>query len=128
MATNVVRMPARRKREPHAILIQFDRQFIQGRVLKGYVGKAAPRWFRIDVEWLWRRPFSELSIAERGALVTLIMMVMRSRDAFDQGMAETTWRELRWHGVTEKILRRLCSNFAQLTISVVTETGEVKDL
>ena len=115
------------KRERFVYLIQAKPEWLH-ELTKGYRGKSSPSWWAYPTNWIWKPPYCDLSLVQRGALVTLISMFCRDRDAFNQGCFETHRKELRLHGLTDRVLRGISDNFEQIQISVISESGEIKNL
>jgi hypothetical protein len=125
----VVDHPARGgKRERHIYLVQADRQWLHSLTHRSYLGRSGPTWWAYPTDWLWKPPYSELPLVLRGALATLVCMFCRSRDAYNEAAFETTRKELRMLGLTDRVLREISANFAQIQITRLSGSGEIKDL
>lgn len=118
----------RHKRERHIYLLQADSQWLHTLTHRSYLGKSGPTWWAYPTKWIWTPPYCELSLVQRGALVTLICMFCRDRDAYNSGAFETHRKELRMHGLSDSVLREISNNFEQIQISVISGSGEIKDL
>ena len=118
----------RRKRERTNYLIKANPTWLHDLTLSSYRGAGAPRWWRLSTEWLWEPPYSELSPAELGALVRLVCMFTRSHSAYTEGAFETHKRELARYRLSDSILCNLCMKLPQVDISVITGSGEIKEL
>ena len=77
---------------------------------------------------LWDPCFSRLSAAEYGAFRRILAMFARSKRALKEKQIVVTAKELKMHGITLRVLKQLCANVNQLEISLLTESGEIKDL
>lgn len=55
-------------------------------------------------------------------------MFMRDMSAFQSGLLITHRKELRSFGLTDKLLRRVCGRCELIRISVITASGEIRDL
>ena len=117
-----------RKRERLIYVVKADATWLHDLTLSSYVAKGAPTWWRFFTKWLWTPPYSELSPAELGALVKIIGMFMRDRDAYSIGVFETHRKELRIHGLTDALIRKVSRKLGKLEISVLTEDGEIREL
>jgi hypothetical protein len=127
----VTQLPARRrkcgKRTVHHYLVRISSHYL-AKVLKGFRGEGAATFFRQHTEELWDAQLSTLSIAEYGAWRRLLAMFARSAAALRDQEIVVTAKELRMHGISMHILRRLDRNVAYVKISLLTESGEIKDL
>ena len=112
----------RRKRERLCYRIEANVKWLHGLTLSAYRGVGAPRWWRLNTEWLWEPPYSELSPAEMGALVRLVCMFTRSHSAYTEGVFETHKKELLRYQLSDTLLRNLCTKLPQLNVSVATES------
>jgi len=117
-----------RKRERLIYVIQADVKWLHSLTHRSYLGKSGPTWWACPTKWLWTPPYSDLSLVHRGALVTLIQMFCRDRDAYNGGSFEAHRKELRVHGLTDRVLRGISDNFEQIQISVISGSGEIKEL
>jgi len=98
------------------------------KILKGFRGKGSAEFFRQHTDELWDPYFSRLSAAEYGAFRRILAMFARSKRALNEKMIVVTDKELKMHGITMRVLKRLCANVTQLEISLLTESGEIKNL
>lgn len=115
------------KRVANNYIIQINGSYMQ-KILTGFRGEGSAQFFRQHTEELWDPIFSRLSIAEYGAWRRLLAMFARSRDAIQQRCIFVTAKELRMHGISLHILRRLGTNMPHVEISLLTESGEIKDI
>lgn len=98
------------------------------KILKGFRGKGSAEFFRQHTDELWDPHFSRLSAAEYGAFRRILAMFARSKMALKENMIVVTAKELKMHGITLRVLKQLCANVHHLKISLLTESGEIKDL
>ena len=98
------------------------------KLLTGFRGIGSAEYFRQHTDELWSPEFSRLSVAEYGAFRRILAMFARSKMALKENIIVVTERELKMHGITMRVLRQLCANLNQLQISLLTESGEIKDL
>ena len=117
-----------RKRERNIYVVKADVNWLHDLTLSSYLAKGAPTWWRFFTKWLWTPPYSEFTPAELGALVKLIGMFMRDREAYNTGMFETHRKELRIHGLTDALIRKVSRKLGKLEIFLVTEGGKFKEL
>ena len=99
-----------------------------GKILKGFRGKGSAEFFRQHTDELWDPHFSRLSAAEYGAFRRILAMFTRSKRSLTENMIVVTAKELKMHGITLRVLKQLCSNVNHLQISLLTESGEIKEL
>jgi len=116
------------KRERQRYLIEANPAWLRSLPSSQFRGAGAPRWWRWRTEWLWESPYCDLTPAEIGALVRLVCMFARSHDAYTFAKFETHRKELNFYQLSDALLRKVCKKLPQLTISVITESGEFKDL
>ena len=98
------------------------------KILTGFRGLGSAEFFRQHTDELWSTEFSPLSAAEYGAFRRILAMFARSKMAINENVIVVTEKELKMHGITMRILRQLCANVNQLEISLLTESGAIKDL
>ncbi len=98
------------------------------KILKGFRGKGAAEFFRQHTDELWIPPFGNMSCADYGAFRRILALFTRSKQTLKENMIVVTKKELNMHGISLHILRRLCRQFEILQISLLTESGEIKDL
>ena len=127
----VVELPARSrrgKRTADTIVVQADQHWLHSLTHRSYLGKTGPRWWSFQTEWLWTPPYSQLTVVQLGGLVRLVCMLCRSRDSYNEATFQTTRKELRFYGLSDHVLRAISKNFAHVKISLLTGTGEIRDL
>lgn len=115
------------KRIANNYCIQINPHYMQ-KILAGFRGEGSAQFFRQHTDELWEPIFSQLSIAEYGAWRRLLAMFARSREAIKQRCIVVTAKELRMHGISLHVLRRLATNMPHVEISLLTESGEIRDL
>lgn len=98
------------------------------KALSGFKGKGSAEFFRQYTDELWDAHFSQLSVAEYGAFRRILAMFARSKRALMERMIVVTAKELQMHGISVRVLRQLCAHVTQLEISLLTDSGEIKDL
>ncbi len=98
------------------------------KILKSFRGKGSAEFFRQHTDELWDPHFSRLSAAEYGAFRRILAMFARSKRSLNEKMIVVTGKELKMHGITMRVLKQLCANVTHLEISLLTESGEIKDL
>ena len=98
------------------------------KILKGFRGKGSAEFFRQHTDELWDPHFSRLSAAEYGAFRRILAMFARSKKSLKENLMVVTAKELKMHGITLRVLKQVCANVNHLKISLITETGEIKDL
>ena len=98
------------------------------KVLTGFKGKGSAEFFRQYTDELWDPHFSRLSAAEYGAFRRILAMFARSKKSLKERLIVVTAKELKMHGITLRVLKQLCANVTQLEISLLTDSGEIKDL
>ena len=117
-----------RKRERLIYVIRADLKWLHSLTHRSYLGKSGPTWWALPTKWLWTPPYSQLSVSELGALAKLVCMFMRDQDSYNTGTLESDRKELRLHGLSDALLHKLCNNFGKVEISLVSGSGEIKDL
>ena len=98
------------------------------KILQSFRGKGSAEFFRQHTDELWDPHFSRLSAAEYGAFRRILAMFARSKRTLNEKMIVVTGKELKMHGITMRVLKQLCANVTHLEISLLTESGEIKDL
>lgn len=98
------------------------------KMLKGFRGKGAAEFIRQRTDELWDPPFSELSAAEYGAFRRILAMFARSKLSLKERSMVVTAKELKMHGISMHVLKQLCTKVMQIEISLLTDSGEIKDL
>ena len=98
------------------------------KILAGFRGKGAAEFFRQYTDDLWQPPFSEMTCADYGAVRRILSMFARSKAALRDNMIVVTAKELKMYGISIPRLRRLCTKWNVFDISLLTESGEIKDL
>ena len=98
------------------------------KILKGFRGKGSAEFFRQHTDELWDPHFSRLSAAEYGAFRRILAMFARGKKSLKENLMVVTAKELKMHGITLRVLKQVCANVNHLKISLITETGEIKDL
>lgn len=119
--------PQTAKRTAYNYCIQISPTYM-AKILQGFRGKGSAEFFRQHTDELWDPHFSRLSAAEYGAFRRILAMFARSKRALKENMIVVTGKELKMHGITMRVLRQLCANVSHLKISLLTESGEIKDL
>lgn len=117
----------RKKRTANIYHIRINSCYLQ-KILTGFRGYGSAEFFRQHTDELWSPEFSRLSVAEYGAFRRILAMFTRSKMAIKENIIVVTEKELKMHGITMRVLRQLCANVNQLKISLLTESGEIKDL
>lgn len=97
-------------------------------MLKGFRGKGAAEFFRQRTDELWDPPFSELSAAEYGAFRRILAMFARSKMSLKERTMVVTAKELKMHGISMHVMKQLCAKLMQIEISLLADSGEIKDL
>ena len=93
-----------------------------------FKGKGSAEFFRQYTDELWDPQFSRLSAAEYGAFRRILAMFARSKLSLKERMIVVTAKELKMHGISVRVLRQLCAHVTQIEISLLTDSGEIKDL
>ena len=129
MNENVVNLVAHQsgKRTANKYCIQISPTYME-KMLKGFRGKGAAEFFRQRTDELWDPPFSELSAAEYGAFRRILAMFARSKLSLKERSMVVTGKELKMHGISMHVLKQLCTKVMQVEISLLTDSGEIKDL
>lgn len=115
------------KRVANNYCIKVNPNYMQ-KVLKGFRGKGSAEFFRQHTDELWDPYLSRLSAAEYGAFRRILAMFARSKRALKENLIVVTAKELKMYGITPRVLRQVCANVPQLEISLLTESGEIRDL
>lgn len=55
-------------------------------------------------------------------------MFMRDKKSLNQGLLETTTKELKNHGISRHLLEQIAHKNVNLIFSLLTDDGEIKDL
>ena len=97
-------------------------------ILQGFRGKSSAEFFRQHTDELWEPPFSNMSCADYGAFRRILALFTRSKQSLKENMIVVTAKELNMHGISLHMLRRHSLQFGILQISLLTESGEIKDL
>lgn len=97
-------------------------------ILQGFRGKGSAEFFRQHTDELWKPPFSNMSCADYGAFRRILALFTRSKQSIKENMIVVTKKELNMHGISLHMLRRHSMQFGILQISLLTESGEIKDL
>ena len=117
----------KKKRTANNYHIRINPHYMR-KILTGFRGQGSAEFFRQHTDELWSAEFSRLSAAEYGAFRRILAMFARSKMAIKENIIVVTEKELKMHGITMRVLRQLCANVNQLEISLLTESGEIKDL
>ena len=120
--------PKQGKRQRFTYLIRAEPEWLHSLTHKSYLGKSGPTWWAMPTKWLWEPTYTQLSAAELGALIRIICMFMRDRDSYNSGELLTDRKELRMHGISPHVFCEISKNFMHVEISLVTESGEIKNL
>ncbi len=115
------------KRIAHNYCIQISPTYMAN-ILKGFRGKGSAEFFRQHTDELWNPPFGQMTCADYGAFRRILGLFARSKQSLKDNMIVVTKKELNMHGISLAMLRRHCLQFGILQISLLTETGEIKDL
>lgn len=98
------------------------------KILQGFRGKSSAEFFRQHTDELWKPPFSNMSCADYGAFRRILALFARSKQSIKENMIVVTKKELNMHGISLHMLRRHSMQPGILQISLLTDTGEIKDL
>ena len=98
------------------------------KILTGFRGYGSAEFFRQHTDELWSPEFSRLTVAEYGAFRRILALFTRSKMAIKENVIVVTAKELRMHGISLRVLQQLCAKLVHIEISLLTESGEIKDL
>ncbi|MCH9003839.1 MAG: hypothetical protein IH838_00985 [Proteobacteria bacterium] len=125
----VVSLDLRRpgKRLANTYCIQINPVYMQ-KMLKGFRGHGSAEFFRQHTDELWEAQFSAMTCAEYGAFRRILAMFARSKKALKEKMIVVTKKELQMHGISVHLLTQVGERLGHVNISLLTGSGEIKDL
>ena len=91
------------KRTANRYSIQMNSHYKQ-KLITGFRGQGTAEFFRQYTSELWDPELGNLTCAQYGAFRRLLTMFMRDKKSLNQGLLETTTKELKNHGISRHLL------------------------